>query len=140
MENKDRWKLANYLITAKESIDSLTYIHKNENEIYKSYDDINNKKRMYYINLCNLLDHTVCKNNKKSLTQKDYIIKNIYNERDKHYAHDDKNYKLTNEILNKEIHKLKKYLKHIKNLCNNYLPNNINKGLYRVIYPCQYCG
>ena len=125
MENKDRWRLADYLITAKESIDSLMYIHKNENSIYKSYDVIHNEKGIYYISLCNILDHTICKKNKKDLTQKDYIIKDIYNERDKHYAHDDKNYNLINEPLDKEIHKLIKYLKHIKHLCNNYLPNNI---------------
>ena len=43
MEDKDRWELADYLITAKESIDSLMYIHKNENKIYKLHSFFKHK-------------------------------------------------------------------------------------------------
>lgn len=124
----EQWKLARNIIDAKKAVDSLWYISKHLTELYNVRGLCNSKRSDYYINICAVLDKSICKNGKKKeYVNSDSIVARVYNERDKHYAHKDKNYQpsfpwnsLENEALSYQSE-----LKHLCNLCKNDLPDEI---------------
>ena len=89
------WELARYLIDAKKVIDSLMYIDIN-NDKMRNLDlrsIINEKERLFYINLVVVIDNCFNKKESKELKRTDSIIDSIYYERDKNNAHKDIDYK-----------------------------------------------
>lgn len=121
------WELARYLIDSKKCIDSLMYIKNNFEKIsnldLKSI--IDSKLRLYYINLCVILDHSFNKTKLKEIKTEDEIVKKIYYERDKNSAHKDVDYKKSNQKLDVLISELKSYLLHCFEVCKNKLPKEI---------------
>lgn len=86
-----QWELARNLIDAKKAVDSLWYISKHIKELHNPRELCNSKRNDYYINICAVLDKSICKNGKKKeFVNSDSTIARLYNERDKHYAHKDK--------------------------------------------------
>lgn len=135
------WQLARYLIDAKKCIDSLLYIDKNIDNIsnLNIYEIIEAKLRHFYINLCILLDNGLSSTILKNLKKEDDIIKNIYYERDKNYAHKDINYE-RKEFDNRKslICKLQKEIEYCFKVCKEKLPKCItinyvsyDKNLFR---------
>ena len=135
------WQLARYLIDAKKCIDSLLYIDENIYNIsnLNIYEIIEAKLRHFYINLCILLDNGLSSTILKNLKKEDVIIKNIYYERDKNYAHKDINYE-RKEFDNRKslICKLQKEIEYCFKVCKEKLPKCItinyvsyDKNLFR---------
>ena len=135
------WQLARYLIDAKKCIDSLLYIDENIDNILNLniYEIIEAKLRHFYINLCILLDNGLSSTILKNLKKEDVIIKNIYYERDKNYAHKDINYE-RKEFDNRKslICKLQKEIEYCFKVCKEKLPKCItinyvsyDKNLFR---------
>ena len=135
------WQLARYLIDAKKCIDSLLYIDENIDSISNLdlYEIIEAKLRHFYINLCILLDNGLSSTILKNLKKEDDIIKNIYYERDKNYAHKDINYE-RKEFDNRKslICKLQKEIEYCFKVCKEKLPKCItinyvsyDKNLFR---------
>lgn len=120
----NQWEIAYYLIEAKKDVDSLWYISKNIQSLYNAKQICNEKRSAYYINVCSVLDKTICKSNKWQVTKEDNTIKRIYYERDKHYAHKDDNYVPTFPWANleQEALALQEELRHILERCKDYLP------------------
>ena len=136
------WELARYLIDSKKSIDSLMYIKNNFEKIsnldLKSI--IDSKLRLYYINLCVILDYSFNKTKLKEIKTEDEIVKKIYYERDKNSAHKDVDYKKSNQKLDVLISELKSDLLHCFEVCKNNLPKEItldyveyDRNLYRFV-------
>lgn len=126
MTNIEKWQLTRNLIDAKKALDSLWYISKHTKELYEVRELCNNKRSDYYINTCAVLDKSICANGrKKSVTSADSTIDRIYTERDKHYAHKDKNYKPSFPYLSLEAEalSLQTELRHIREMCSEYLPD-----------------
>ena len=121
----NQWEIAYYLIEAKKAVDSLWYISKNIHSLYNVRQMCNEKRSAYYINVCSVLDKTICKNNKWQVTKEDNAIKRIYYERDKHYAHKDDNYvpAFPWASLEQETLALQEELRHILEKCKDYLPH-----------------
>ena len=120
------WELARYLIDAKKSIDSLMYIslHKQELTMINLRDAINEKRRSFYVNLCVVLDKCF-PNSKKEICQ-DPIIDSVYYERDKNFAHKDKNYIAKEyETIDVIVDELKCQMLKAKEICFTYLPANL---------------
>ncbi|MDO4996854.1 MAG: hypothetical protein Q4E69_06705 [Bacilli bacterium] len=137
----NEWQLTRYLIDAKKCIDSLLYIDKNIDSIsnLNIYEIIEAKLRHFYINLCILLDNGLSSTILKNLKKEDDIIKNIYYERDKNYAHKDINYE-RKELDNRKslICKLQKEIEYCFKVCEEKLPKCItinyvsyDKNLFR---------
>ena len=127
MENKEKWSLAEELITAKKAVDSIKYISLCYEKLYNVESTIEEKRSNFYICICDLLDKTICKNKKKEMCKKYNYIDTLYYERDKKYAHKDssyiQHYPYTN--LEKEICYYEETLKEIKEKCKEYLPNKL---------------
>lgn len=124
----EQWKLARNIIDAKKAVDSLWFISKHLTELYNVGELCNSKRSDYYINICAVLDKSVCKNGKKKeFINSDSIIARVYNERDKHYAHKDKNYQpsFSWNSLETEALSYQSELKHLYTLCKNDLPDEI---------------
>lgn len=124
----EQWKLARNLIDAKKAIDSLWYISKHIKELYNTRELCNSKRSDYYINICAVLDKSICNNGKKKeFVNSNSIIARLYNERDKHYAHKDKNYQPTFpwSSLEAEALSYQSELNHLRDLCKYYLPNEL---------------
>lgn len=103
------------------------------------YEIIEAKLRHFYINLCILLDNGLSSTILKNLKKEDDIIKNIYYERDKNYAHKDINYE-RKEFDNRKslICKLQKEIEYCFKVCKEKLPKCItinyvsyDKNLFR---------
>lgn len=137
----NEWQLTRYLIDAKKCIDSLLYIDKNIDSIsnLNIYEIIEAKLRHFYINLCILLDNGLSSTILKNLKKEDDIIKNIYYERDKNYAHKDINYERKKFDNRKSlICKLQKEIEYCFKVCKEKLPKCItinyvsyDKNLFR---------
>ena len=128
MTNIEKWQLARNILDAKKAIDSLWYISKHVNELYETRELCNEKRSEYYINTCAVLDKSICANgNKRREVDSDGIIKRIYTERDKHYAHKDKNYitSFPYSSLEGEALSLQDELRHVMRKCSDYLPESI---------------
>lgn len=137
----NEWQLARYLIDAKKCIDSLLYIDKNIDSISNLdlYEIIDAKLRHFYINLCILLGNGVSPNELKELKKDDNIIKSIYYERNKNYAHKDDDYE--KKVFNDRrslILKLQRELNYCLKICKEKLPDCItinyvsyDKNLFR---------
>ena len=125
----EQWELARYLIDAKKALDSLWFISLNLKELFDVRSLCYDKRSLYYINVCAVLDKSICKpsGSKKTLSQSDSIINRIYTERDKHYAHKDKNYvpNFPYSSLEAEAKSLQNELIHIRDICKDYLPKEL---------------
>lgn len=139
-----RWEATKYLIDAKMDIDSMMFIKSNRKELTNI--DLNrrvdNIQMDFYVKLCDVLDNTICKNNKKKICTENKIIDDIYYERDKDKAHKDEDYVKANEdTFNKIIKKMKKEINETKEIAKDFLPKNItldyvphDKELFRLVY------
>ena len=138
-----KWEMAQNIIDAKKTVDSLLFISNNIEkignlDICSKAKSLNNS---FYINLCVVLDKTVGKE-KKNICKEDSIIDRIYYERDKHVAHKDKSYqKRVYASLEEEIEEKKKEILHVKEMCSSVLPENLtldfvshDRDLFRQIY------
>lgn len=126
MTNIEKWQLARNILDAKKAIDSLWFISLHGQELYNVRDLCYGKRSDYYINVCALLDKSICpKKEKKNITNTDSVIKRIYTERDKHYAHKDTSYipSFPYSSLKAEAFSLQNELRHIRNRCSDYLPD-----------------
>lgn len=125
----EQWELARNLIDAKKALDSLWFISQHLQDLYSAHELCYDRRSRYYINACAVLDNTVCKNrnHKKQLQQSDSIVVQLFTERDKHYAHKDKDYipSFPYASLEAEAISLQRELQHVRELCKEYLPNVI---------------
>lgn len=125
----EQWELARNLIDAKKALDSLWFISQHIQNLYHVRELCYDKRSCYYINVCAVLDKTVCKNgnDKRQLKQDDSIVMQLYTERDKHYAHKDKNYisLYPYASIEAESRTLQQDLQHIRDLCKDYFPDVI---------------
>ena len=136
-----KWELARYFIDAKKCVDTMLFVADYAEEV--SVIDIREKvaetKRKFYINACVVLDKSFPKD-KKTICQ-DEIIKRVYYERDKNFAHKDEDYQPQKYDSLKEIaDDMKQQLLSVKKLCDNYLPAQLtvdfiafDSGLYRLV-------
>lgn len=139
-----KWEATKYLIDAKMDIDSMLFIKLNKKELINIdlKRRIDNLQMDFYIKLCDVLDNTICKNNKNKICAENEIIDDVYYERDKDKAHKDENYVRNNEdSLNKIIKKMKNEINETKKIAKNFLPQNItldyvphDKELFRLVY------
>lgn len=126
MTNIEKWHLARNLLDAKKALDSLWYISKHITDLYDVRGLCYNSRSDYYINVCAVLDKSICSNGKKrNIVETDSVVKRVYTERDKHYAHKDKGYKpsFPYSSLDAEAISLQDELRHIRKICSNYLPD-----------------
>ena len=135
-----KWELARYFIDAKKCVDTMLFLADYVEEV--SVIDIREKvaetKRKFYINACVVLDKSFPKD-KKTICQ-DEIIKRVYYERDKNFAHKDEDYQPKEYDSIKEMaNDMMAQLRAVKNLCNDYLPEQLtidfvayDSGLYRL--------
>lgn len=140
----NEWQLARYIIDAKKCVDSLLYINTNIKKKcnLEVREIVESKLRLFYINLCVVFDHSFSKSQLKILKGTDEMIRKIYYERDKNYAHKDIDYfKEENIEFNAIIVKLKKELEYCYNKCSDSLPKSItldyvsyDKNLFRFIH------
>lgn len=119
------WELARYLIDAKKCVDSIMFIEQNFSSLQNIdiREKINMKRDKFYINCCVILDKSFTNIEKKTLREKDEIIKRIYYERNKNSAHKDTNYiPIKYKSIKECVEDLKKQLIHLKEVCNSTLP------------------
>lgn len=119
----NKWELARYILDAKKSIDSVLYIsnHIEELSMIDLRSEVNEIKRKFYVNGCVVLDKCFPKN-KKEICEEE-IIKSIYYERDKNYAHKDDDYKMREYVTMDEISdEMKTQLQCIVDTCIDFLP------------------
>lgn len=141
----EKWELANYLIEAKKSIDTIMFMNQNKDKLNNiSYRD-NLKKYLsdFHINCGIVLDNYIKASNEKKINicERNKLIRKVYYERDKNSAHKDANYeKSTYESLDSLIVDLKMKLDSIRNECQNFLPDVLtldyipyDKQLYRLM-------
>lgn len=124
----EQWELARNMLDAKKAVDSLWYISRHYADLFNVRDLCNSKRSDYYINVCAVLDKSVCKNGKKKeFVNSDSIIARVYNERDKHYAHKDKNYHPSFPWSSLEAESLsyQSELNHLLIVCKDYLPDDL---------------
>ena len=121
------WELARYLIDAKKCVDSILYIARNKKALLNIglREKRETIKRHFYINLCIVLDKSFPKN-KKELCLNNNIIKNIYHQRDKNYAHKDNNYfGIQYDSWGDESKAMSNEIQAVFQVCKNKLPQNI---------------
>ncbi len=137
-----KWELAKYLIDAKKDVDSVWYIAENV-PIIANINLLEKEEsilRDFYVNCCNVLDKSFPKK-KSVICRDDEIIKRIYYERDKKYAHKDDDYKaIPFNSLSELCERMKDQLTHVREVCAEYLPKEItldfvphDKELFRFI-------
>ncbi|MDE7162591.1 MAG: hypothetical protein K2O44_00740 [Clostridia bacterium] len=136
------WELARYLIDAKKDVDSIYFIAENLNLIVNIgvKEKVSEKQREFYVNCCTVIDNSFPKK-KKYLCDKDEIVKRIYYERDKNYAHKDYDYK-PREFNNlfELVKIMRAELVHLREICKHSLPKEVtldfvphDKELFRFI-------
>ena len=84
-----KWELARYLIDAKKCVDSIQYASENMQHLANlgMREQINEKRRQFYINCGVIIDKAYDKNQKKALKNNEPLIESILYERDKNQAH-----------------------------------------------------
>lgn len=120
-----KWELARYIIDCKKSIDSIMYISENLKELsnLRLREIINEKLRIFYINIRIVYDKSMSKSQKKELKQDDQIYIATMYEADKNYAHKDNAYEFKEmSSYKKLIIMLQEQLLHCFNLCKERLP------------------
>ena len=121
-----QWELARYLLDAKKSVDSIMYIADVLPELehipVRAY--VNSNRQTFYICCCVLLDNVyLSKKEKQAIRGNDLIVKEVYYQRDKNYAHKDKDYEaVAYDSLNAMAAEMREQLLHIATVCKNYLP------------------
>ena len=122
----DKWELSRYVLDAKKSVDTMLYLSENVKKLsmIDIREEINEVKRKFYVNVCIVLDKCFPKQKKEIC--KESIIKAVYYERDKNYAHKDDNYNSKEYSSIYEIaDEIKKQLQYVVHYCKNYLPKEI---------------
>lgn len=122
----DKWKLTRYVLDAKKSVDTMLYLSENVDKLsmIDIREEVNEVKRKFYVNVCIVLDKCFPKQKKEIC--KESIIKAVYYERDKNYAHKDDNYNSKEYSSIYEIAgEIKKQLQYVVHYCENYLPKEI---------------
>lgn len=123
-----KWELASYLIEAKKNIDTMMFISQNKEML----SNISLKKTLkkclsdFYINCGIVLDNyiKISKENKKSICNRNELIREVYYERDKNSAHKDSNYEKSHyDSLDMLIIDLKNKLDNIRLECQSFLPD-----------------
>lgn len=125
--NQQKWALADQLISAKQNVDSLLFLLKNERKIpyiieKKRVQDI---KQQFCISTCNVLS-SLSKDTISRLKKEYTSIYDLYYERNKKQAHRDKNFetKLPQD-LNELVMYFKTTLLLVREKCSDILPENI---------------
>ena len=139
----NEWQLARYLIDAKKCVDSLLYINNNIDKVSNLdlFEIIEGKLRHFYLNLCILLGNSFSVKEIREFKKNDDVIKSIYYERDKNYAHKDIDYeKRTFNNRKTLICKLQRELNYCLKVCGGKLPDCISinymaydKNLFRFV-------
>lgn len=139
LENKDKWKNVGYLETAVGCVRSLIYYSEHQEECDYAFSEekvVSEKYREFILNLSYVLDSFCCNiggnktKNKKTLCIMSPIIQRIYYERDKNFAHKDKEYVQTAPIsLEAQIEEMKKMIGAVKAICAEVLSCE-----YRITY------
>lgn len=123
MANEAKWQLAQCLIDAKKTVDSMLYIAENGEQLSNIglRDKTRELRRTFYINCGNLLDKSFPKKKKEILS--DDVVKQVYYERDKYYAHKDSNYQRKEyNSLSEIAEEMKMQLSHLREFCKSELP------------------
>lgn len=123
MANEAKWQLAQCLIDAKKTVDSMLYIAENGEQLSNIglRDKTRELRRTFYINCGNLLDKSFPKKKKEILS--DDVVKQVYYERDKHYAHKDSNYQRKEyNSLSEIAEEMQLQLSHLREFCKSELP------------------
>lgn len=124
-----KWELARYLLDAKKSVDSIMYIADVLPELehipVRAY--VNSNRQTFYICCCVLLDNVyLSKKEKQAIRSKDSIVTEVYYQRDKNYAHKDKDYEaVAYDSLNTMAAEMREQLLHIATVCKNHLPPEV---------------
>lgn len=124
-----KWELARYLMDAKKSVDSIMYIADVLPELehipVRAY--VNSNRQTFYICCCVLLDNVyLSKKEKQAIRSKDSIVTEVYYQRDKNYAHKDKDYEaVAYDSLNTMAVEMREQLLHIATVCKNHLPPEV---------------
>lgn len=140
----NQWELAKHLIDAKKCIDSLLYISDHVSELRNT--DLRKKadqiRGTFYINLCVVIDSSFSSREQiKEIRQNNLIIRRVYYERDKNFAHKDSDYKPRKyDSWASEIQDKKKEIEEVLKLCKDSLPAIItldyvphDRVLFRVV-------
>lgn len=138
-----KWELARYLIESKKIVDSLSYIDKNRHKMSNLdlFSLIYEKQLHFYVTLCIFIDNVFNESERKLHKENDSLIKSLYYERDKYYAHKDKNY-IKNEVLSisELVNKDKELVVHCFNISTDRIPKEItidfvchDRNLYRLM-------
>lgn len=123
MSNETKWQLAQCLIDAKKAVDSMLYIAENGEQLsnIELRDEVRELCRKFYINSGNLLDKSFPKKKKEVLS--DAVIKQVYYERDKNYAHKDSNYQRKEyRSLSEMAEEMQMQLTYLREFCKDALP------------------
>lgn len=122
MSNEAKWQIAQCLIDAKKAVDSMLYIAENGEQLSNIglRDKTRELRRTFYINCGNLLDKSF--HTKKEILPDD-VVKQVYYERDKHYAHKDSNYQRKEyNSLSEIAEEMQLQLSYLREFCKNALP------------------
>ena len=140
-----KWELARYIIDSKKVIDSIAFIDDNIDKISNLdlYEIITSKLRLFYIDLSVVYDDWYKTNKIKKSEHKEahLLIKRVFYERDKYYAHKDTEYQKKEYSNIKELIKeLKASLEYCLKICHNSLPDGLtldyisyDRNLFRFI-------
>lgn len=148
-KNISKWINANYLIAAKQEVDSLWYIAKHQalmaNTINVDFRYLVELHRnTFYINAADVVDKLNDGKTKRKhqLCEANPIINQLYCYRDQHAAHKDRTFHDNNwNNLMEIVNECKQILNEVLFVCKNVLPDNItlnyvcyDRFLFRVIY------
>ena len=120
-----KWELARYLIDAKKCVDSIQYASENMQHLANlgMREQINEKRRQFYINCGVIIDKAYDKNQKKALKNNEPLIESILYERDKNQAHKDYDYQTKKHVsLLEMIEEMKQQLECVRTKCESVLP------------------
>lgn len=140
----NKWELARYLIDAKKCVDSILFIEENKSRLVNIglRDEVSLLRQRFYINCGVVLDAQFPKREKKTICDKNEIVRAIYYERDKNAAHKDIDYRSKeDETLKAMAEVMKKQITCVRELCSAVLPDVItldfvahDKKLFRMIH------
>ena len=148
-KNISKWINANYLIAAKQEVDSLWYIAKHQDLIANTINVdfrylVELHRNTFYINAADVVDKFIlnAKLKKKDLCNEYAKIERLYYYRDQHAAHKDKRFRDNQWLSLMEIkEECQQILDEVFVICKNALPENITLNyvcydgfLFRVIY------
>ena len=123
ISNKEKWILSYHLITAKKVIDAFNFMAKYPPIIDNVPDLFTAHMHLYYSELIEFLNNTICSDDlhRETIINSDNVVRSIY---EKQYIKNIKNYSDEDIFIcfDNIVAHMKKYLEHIRIICNEYLP------------------